>query len=475
MSADTAAHAKGRKATPEDAIELLRALIRTACVNDGSVESGQEIRGVRVLRDYLGELPPHVEVEVVEPEPGRANLIARLRGTNPDAPSLAFVGHLDVVPADPAGWSRDPFSGDLVAGEVWGRGAVDMLNFTAAMTVAFRMLAESGERLEGDLVLAATADEEAGSRYGMQWLVDHRPELVLTDAALTESGGGIPLGQSHVSHVTVTSGQKGAASRRIRVRGMSGHGSMPYGVVSGAHLAAEAVARLRSHATAPVVPAGGWWPALLEALGFSSDLVSRLSDERTLDAALPETGDIARVLHALTHLTLSPTVLAAGSSINVLPGEGTVDVDIRLLSGQTGVDADRELERALDGMPGSVSIEAGLEAPALETDLSDRLYGVLGTVIDEFYPGAQPVPLLTPGGNDARHYLRRGVPCYGFGMFSRAMDIAMFRARFHGDDERIDVESLRLAAAAYHRIAQEFLTTDAAPGAVATPQREGSA
>ncbi|NKF31855.1 M20/M25/M40 family metallo-hydrolase, partial [Pseudomonas sp. BGM005] len=128
----------------------------------------------RVLQEYLGDLPDHVEMEVVEPAPGRANLIARLRGTDPYAPSLALVGHLDVVPADPAGWRHDPFGAEIIDGEIWGRGAVDMLNLTAAMTVAFKMLAGSTSRLPGDLVLAATADEEAGSRYGMGWLVEHR-------------------------------------------------------------------------------------------------------------------------------------------------------------------------------------------------------------------------------------------------------------------------------------------------------------
>lgn len=444
-------------AAPEDAVELLRALIRTACVNDGTPESGQEIRGVRVLQEYLGDLPEHVDVEVVEPAPGRANLIARLRGTDAGAPSLALVGHLDVVPADPAGWRHDPFGAEIIDGEIWGRGAVDMLNLTAAMAVAFKMLAESATRLRGDLVLAATADEEAGSRYGMGWLVANRPDLVLTDAALTESGGGIPLGSETSRRVTITTGQKGAAVRRVTLRGTSGHGSMPYGIVSGTMLAADVISRLAAHRTAPVIPTGDWWPGLLTSLELAPDLIERLCDPTTLDDALPETGEIARVLHALTHLTVSPNVVASGSKTNVIPGEATVDLDIRLLPGQTGEDADRELAAALHGLDAGFTIDAGHEAPALETDRDDPLYRVLCDVIDEFHPGAEPLPLLTPGGNDARHYLARGLPCYGFGMFSAEMDIATFRARFHGDDERIDVDSVHLAAAAYRRIAERFL------------------
>jgi acetylornithine deacetylase/succinyl-diaminopimelate desuccinylase-like protein len=445
-------------ATPSDAIPLLQELIRSACVNDGSDGSGQEIRNVNVLRSYFEGLP--VEIEIVEPLPGRANIIATLRGKNPGAASLAFVGHLDVVPADPGGWSRDPFGGELVDGEIWGRGAVDMLNFTAAMAVAFRIVAESvaagTEQLDGDLVFVGSADEEAGSRYGMGWLVTKRPDLVLTDYAITESGGGIPLGPPEDRQVTVTSGQKGAASRKIRVRGESGHGSMPYAITSGALLAAQVVERLASHRTAVTLPNDNTWPNLLRALGITGSLLERLLDPQTVDDALPETGQFARILHALSHLTMSPNVVSAGTKANVIPGEGVVDVDIRLLPGQTGDDADRELALALDSMPGTVTIESVHDVLAVATDCTDALFTTIAEVIGEFYPGARALPVLTPGGNDARHYLTRDRPCYGFGLFSEAMDFAEFRRRFHGDDERIDAKSVEMCAAGYVRIAQRL-------------------
>ncbi|NKF32120.1 M20/M25/M40 family metallo-hydrolase, partial [Pseudomonas sp. BGM005] len=116
----------------------------------------------------------------------------------------------------------------------------------------------------------------------------------------------------------------------------------------------------------------------------------------TIDDALPETGEIARVLHALTHLTVSPNVVASGTKANVIPGDATIDLDIRLLPGQTGADADRELAAALQGFAGGFTIEAGHEARALETSRDDPLYDVLCEVIDEFHPGAGPLPLLTP-------------------------------------------------------------------------------
>ena len=443
-------------AKPADAVGLVQRLIRSACVNDGTPGSGQERRNVDVLVDYLGGLDAlrhaGVEVEILEPAPGRANLIARLRGTEPSAPSLAFVGHLDVVPADASTWKHDPFGGDIVDGQVWGRGAVDMLTLTAAMTVAFRILIESDVRLAGDVVLAATADEESGSRWGMGWLVENRPELVLADGAITESGGGILLPAGDRPHVTVTTGQKGGAIRAVVAHGTSGHGSMPYGVRSGALLAAEAVSRISSHRPIPQLPPR--WRELLEALGLAADLVDRLTDPATLDDALDETGEYARMLHALTHMTLSPTIIASGMKVNMLPDTGRVDVDIRLLEGQTGDDADRELRAALDGLPGVFDIEGTGWAPAVSAPSDGDLYRAIAAAAAEAHGGAQALPLSTPGGNDARHYLSRGIPCYGFGLFSSAIDLAEFRRRFHGADERIDIPSIELCASGYVRVAQ---------------------
>ena len=119
-------------------VELLQTLIRNECVNDGSPESGHESRSADVLQTFLEG--PGIDIERFEPTPGRASLVARIAGTDPDAASVCLMGHTDVVPVDPAGWSRDPFAGELVAGEVWGRGAVDMLNLTASMAVAVRDL-----------------------------------------------------------------------------------------------------------------------------------------------------------------------------------------------------------------------------------------------------------------------------------------------------------------------------------------------
>src|SRR6266542_2805927 len=166
---------------------LLQQLIRNGCVNDGTPESGGEVRSVDLLSAYLGDAGS--EQERFEPVPGRASMVARIEGTDPDAPSLLLMGHTDVVPVNADRWRRDPFGGELVDGEVWGRGAVDMLNETASMAVAFRRLVEEGFKPKGTLIYLAVADEEALGTYGAHWMLENNRDAVLADYVITEMGG----------------------------------------------------------------------------------------------------------------------------------------------------------------------------------------------------------------------------------------------------------------------------------------------
>ena len=177
------AHAEDPTAEVTD---LLQLLIRNQCVNDGTMASGEETRSVDLLSQYLSGVG---DQEIFEPQPGRQSLVARIEGSDPNAPSLLLMGHTDVVPVNVDGWTRDPFAGAVVDGFVWGRGAIDMLNLTASQAVAFRRLADSGFKPKGSLIYLAVADEEAQGVWGAHWLLDHEREAVYADYVLTESGG----------------------------------------------------------------------------------------------------------------------------------------------------------------------------------------------------------------------------------------------------------------------------------------------
>src|SRR5262245_48350915 len=224
--------------------ELLQELIRNQCVNDGSPESGDEERSANLLRDYLEG--SGLDFTSFDSLPGRRSLVARIEGSDPSAPSLCLMGHTDVVPVTASGWSRDPFGGELVDGEVWGRGAIDMLNLTASMAVATKHLARTGFRPKGTLLYFAVADEEAGGHWGAEWALDHEPDAVGADYVLTESGG-LLMDTHNGQKVTITVAEKGVMWRRLRVRGTPGHGSAPFGADNALVKAAEVVRRIATY------------------------------------------------------------------------------------------------------------------------------------------------------------------------------------------------------------------------------------
>ena len=426
----------------EDAVGLLRALIREACVNTGDPASGGEIRAVRVLQRFFADAP--VEIQVFEAAPGRASLIARVPGTDPAAPSLGLLGHLDVVPVDAERWTRDPFGGDLVDGEVWGRGAVDMLYLTAVFACAVREVALAPNPPRGDLVLLAVADEEAGGEYGLKWLLREHPEVIRVTEALSETGG-MRMG----GHVAIDVAEKGSAGRRLVVRGRPGHASIPFGAESAAVNAGIVLQRLAL--VEPAVELGPLWDAFVAARIADPLLAERMRDPVRLDTALGELGGIAGYAHAISRVTISPTVLRAGQAHNVIPGEATIDLDIRTLPGTTDEAVDELLLDMLGDDAEGVEIQHLRGWPASESPIDNPLFAAVSRAVEQA-SGAPVVPIMAAGGSDARLFRGIGVPAYGFGLLSAGWSYERYREMIHSHDERIDVESVRLTLDALRRV-----------------------
>ena len=425
-----------------ETIELLRAMIREACVNEGEPGSGQEIRNVRVLQRFFADAP--IEMQVLESAPGRASLIARVRGTDPEAPVLGLLGHLDVVPVDPDGWTRNPFGGELIDGEVWGRGAVDMLYLTASFATVLREVALAPEKPRGDLVLLAVADEEAGGDYGLRWLLNHHPETVAVSEVLSESGG-MRMG----AHVAIGTAEKGSAGRLLVVQGTPGHASIPYGARSAAYRVGDVLQQLG--AVVPAVELGELWDAFVSARISDADLAERLRDPVRLDAALPHLGGIAGYAYAVSRVTISPTVLRAGSTHNVIPGSGSIELDIRTLPGTSDDDVDDLLRAVLGPLSDEVEIQhlRGWKATASGTDTP--LFAAIERAV-EAVAGSSVVPIMAAGGSDARLLRMRGIPSYGFGLLSDTWTYEKYREHIHAHDERIDVRSIELTLEATRRV-----------------------
>ncbi|HEX4978500.1 MAG TPA: M20/M25/M40 family metallo-hydrolase [Acidimicrobiales bacterium] len=434
--------------------ELLQHLIRNRCVNDGSATSGQETRNSELLRAYVEG--PGLDVEEYEPAPGRRSLVARIEGSDPSAPTVCFCGHTDVVPVTPDGWSRDPFGGELVDGEVWGRGALDMLNMTAAMAVATRELALDGWRPRGTLVFLAVADEEAGGVHGARWLADHNWDAVGCDYLVTESGG-LVLDSDRGRHVTVTAGEKGIAWRRLRVRGVPGHGSMPYGADNALVKAAEVVRRLSTFR--PRAGISHLWERYVQAMDLPGDVRAALVDPDTAWDAAAALGDrrVAKFANACTHMTFSPNVVSGGVKTNVIPDVVDIEVDIRTLPGETAADVERNIAEALGELATAVEVTTIEDGPATSSPVDTPLWSAIGRAVRRHYPSASLVPRLTAGGTDARFFRDKGAVAYGVALFDPSMSVADFTSRFHGNDERVDVASLGLTAQLYLELARDVL------------------
>ncbi|MFP5309440.1 MAG: M20/M25/M40 family metallo-hydrolase [Actinomycetes bacterium] len=439
-----------------ETVDLLQVLIRNRCVNDGTPTSGHEARSADTLAAYLE--PTGVDLETFEPLPGRRSLVARLEGTDPTAPTVLLMGHTDVVPANADAWRHDPFGGELLDGEVWGRGAIDMLNLTASMAVALRSLATDPTfRPRGTLVYLAVADEEAGGTLGAEWLTTNAWDAVACDVVLTESGGLLthtPAGPK----VVINAAEKGIAWRRITVRGTPGHGSRPFGADNAIVKAAEVVRRLAAHRPASTVT--GFWDAYVRSMALPPEREAELLDpRRVLDGIerLPDP-NVRAYCHALTHTTFSPNIVRGGTKTNIIPDEVVIEVDIRTLPGVTGADVDAELAHVLGDLADHVTWEPAItERGGTGSPTDTPVWHELARLAREAHPEAEVLPAMVVGGTDAAFFRERGVPAYGAGLFSARASLEEFSARFHGHDERVDVESLGLSTAMWAELARRTL------------------
>lgn len=433
--------------------ELLQTLIRNQCVNDGTPTSGDEIRNAELLETYLEGAG--VGIEQFESLPGRGSMVARIEGSDPAAPTLCLMGHIDVVPVNANGWSRDPFGGELIDGEVWGRGAIDMLNITASMAVAFRHLTQSGWRPKGTLIYFGVADEEAGGKWGAEWMCNNHWDAIRSDFVLTEMGGWSSVGPDAVRRVVVNTGEKGIAWRRLRVRGTPSHGSMPFGADNALIKAAEIVRRLAQYR--PAAQISDIWKAQVASMQLPDDVKSGLLDPariwETMETLPPA---LARTCHAHTHTTISPNVAHGGQKTNIIPDLVELDVDIRTVPGTTQADVDAMLRDALGALFDHVELSAIQQHNATESPGGNVLWDALSNATQVAYPGAELMPGLIVGGTDARFFRDKGAIAYGTGLFSNEVTFEMFGTRFHGNDERIDTESLGLAADFWIHIAKEI-------------------
>jgi acetylornithine deacetylase/succinyl-diaminopimelate desuccinylase-like protein len=409
-----------------ETVELLQLLIRVDTTNP----PGNETAAAELLRDYLEAAG--VECELYARTPERANLVARIRGRG-DGPSLALLSHTDVVLADPSEWSRDPFAGELVGGEVWGRGALDMKGEVAASAVAIASLAREGWRGSGDLVFVAAADEEVGDGFGLEWLVEAHPDAVRTDFSLNEGGGErVELG-GRAFYLCATA-EKKTSPFLLRVRGRSGHASMPAIADNALVKAAPLVERLGGFTAEPTL--------IPEVSAFLEAVLGDVPTPADALAAARGAGALAgELVEPLLSMTVSPTKARASNKRNVIPALCEITVDVRLLPGQSAKEAEAAL-RAFLGH-GDYELENLEERGGTRSDMTGPLWDAVASFVETAEPGARAVPMCVAGFTDS-HWVREAFGTTAYGFFPARLDPQLSARLIHSADERVPVDDLEL-------------------------------
>ena len=410
-----------------DTARLLQELIRLDTTNP----PGNETAAAHLLRDYLEAAG--VECELFARVPERANLVARIRGRG-DGPSLALLSHTDVVLADAREWERNPFGGELVDDEVWGRGALDMKGEVAASAVALASLAREGWRGSGDLIFIAAADEEVGDGFGLEWLVEAHPDAVRADFSVNEGAGDrVELG-GKVLYLCSTA-EKMSSPFVLRVHGRSGHASMPSIADNALVKAAPLVAQLGAFDVEPqLIP---------EVEGFLAAHFGEVpATASALDAARAVSPLAAELIEPLLGMTVSPTMASASGKRNVIPALCEITVDVRLLPGQTPAQAETALRACLgEGDYELVNTEA---QGGTRSAISGPLWDAVRDFVQTEEPGAVAAPICVAGFTDS-HWLRAAFGTVAYGFFpARALDAETAARLIHSANERVPVSDLEL-------------------------------
>ena len=419
-----------------DPVELLQALIRF----DTSNPPGNE----RACIEYVGALLEEAEIEhryfALQAE--RPNLVARVSGRG-EAPPLLLYGHVDVVPADAREWKHPPFGGDLVDGEVWGRGALDMKGGVAMIVSAVLRLSSSETRPPGDVIVALTSDEEAGSHTGMKFLVETHAELFGGVRYALSEFGGFTVWHAKHRFMPIQVIEKQRCLVRATVRGTGGHAASVVQASASGKLGVLLTRLSSRHLPVRVTPVAR---QMLEAMADALPLYERVALRALLVPAVSNRvlrlpGSTTATAAPLLCNTATPTMVQGGTGTNVIPTELSVELDGRVLPGASPDDLLRELERLA---PGLATFELVHEEPAVPPTPDLALMPLLAAVLEEHDPGCVPIPTLVPGYTDARYVSKLGIQTYGFLPMRLPRHIGP--ALIHAADERVPAEAVEFGA-----------------------------
>ena len=417
----------------EDVVKLCQELIQIPSVNFGEGKGDE-----KAAAEYVAAKMKEVGIasKIYESAPNRCSVVARIEGRDKSKPGLVVNGHLDVVPANAADWSVDPFSGAIKDGCIWGRGAVDMKNMDAMILAVIRLWAKHNYQPERTIVIVFFGDEEAGGIYGSRWMAEKHPEVFAGCSETVSEVGGFSLTLLSGKRVyAIEASQKGIEWMKLTAEGVAGHGSMVNNANAVTRLS-EAIAKIGNYT----------WP---QRITKTSDLffqkISEISgkpyDKNNLQPLIDEVGPMGKMIGATLCNTTNPTMLEAGYKANVIPQSASAVVDGRTLPGY-----EQELLDTVRSLVGEhVKVESLVSDIPLEVEFGGPLVDAMIAAIKSEDPDGIPIPYLLSGGTDNKALAKLGIVGYGFSPLKLPPDLD-FTGLFHGIDERVPVDSLQFGA-----------------------------
>jgi len=447
-----------QKDIEQEITHFLSNLIRINTTNP----PGNETHAANFIAQYLAE--DGFESEILESAPGRGSIITRLKGTG-EKPSLLLLSHLDVVAANPSEWTVDPFAGTVKDGYVYGRGAIDMKGMTAIEVLTLKLLKKNKVPIKGDIVLAATADEERGGEEGAGYLLRNHKDKVWCPYVLNE-GGGTALPQNGRNVYPIQTAEKGILWFKIKAKGTPGHGSTP-------NMADNAIARINK----VIAKLGSYQPpatcvsTLREFLAQVAQANPQLKDtldrllanleqsDQILDELAKKDKVLAEEIRPRIKTTITPTIIRGGVKENIIPSECEATFDCRVLPGESVTETLGLIKGMLkDADEGKLGYEIIQMHDGNESTTQTPLYNAIASVLHEADPGCSVTPTLTTGGTDSRFFRQTGSVCYGFHPVRPDEPNDEYEKRMHGIDERLSIENLVWGTSVFYETVKRFMT-----------------
>jgi acetylornithine deacetylase/succinyl-diaminopimelate desuccinylase-like protein len=447
------------KEVEDEVTRFLCDLIRINTTNP----PGNETAATKYLSENLSN--EGFKCEFYESAPNRGSIITRLKGTG-EKPNLLLLSHLDVVAANAEEWSIDPFAGVIKDGFVWGRGALDMKGMTAIEVIVLKLLKRNRVELKGDVVLAATADEEQGGLSGADYLLRSYPEKIFAPYVLNE-GGGLAVPTRNGNVFTVQTAEKGILWFKVKAKGTPGHGSMPNVADNAIMRMNKVIEKLGNYrANVSLVPTV---KRFLEEIGredaalqepFKRLLANPELGDQILDKLAKVSPQLAEEIRPRLRMTITPTIIHGGVKENVIPSECETVFDCRILPGQESAKTIALIKTLLAEVDSEKLLFKSLQVQEpSESTAETPLYDAIAAALREFEPNCGITPILTTGGTDSRFFRRKGSICYGFQpMHPEEAVSGKVVKREHGIDERISIENLVFGTSVLYETVKKFMS-----------------